>query len=470
MNPFPFKNPLKRRHKGFILPLTLFVCMILLSIATSISVLLAKEIYFSRITKLSQVAYYAADDGLMCAAMIDEKFVDPDTGLGIFPYDAITTSQSVLNKINTERTNAGLAAITLNDIECATSSVFDPAITGIVSTPKTFNVGGSNQNGMSTTFNMKMDLGGGEYRCATVSVNKTPSYRQIIARGFAHCGNLSAYPIERAVISTSVNSYYDPVVVPGQTAFVLTSGSSWQVPPGTNTIKVWAIGSGGGGAGTPANPPTAGGSGAAGGVAYKTYAVTPGQTVTYSVGAGGAGSLGALNGASGNQTTVTVPGYSPLVALGGNGGWYNNTSASAGGSGSGGDGAVAGGNGAGVSGNNGGSGGAGLGLANGSSGSCSGENGAQANDVSGLFSVVSAAGYPTTGPGSRGATNCSSPVVDNEHGTNATGFGSGGGGAGRSGGNGGNGLYGGGGGGAAGGNIVHTGGNGGGGAVVISTQ
>lgn len=470
MNLLFLKTLLRRKPDGFILPLTLFVCMILLSIATSISVLLAKEVYFSRLTRLSQVAYYAADDGLMCAAMIDDKFIDPDTGLGIFPYDINTTAQSVLDKINAERAEDGLPQILLNDIKCATSAIFDSAVTGLSSEAKSFSVGGTTQDGVSTTFSMRMDLGGGDYRCASVSINKTPAYRQIISRGFASCTTVSAFPIERAVVSTSVNSYYDPVVSTGQTAYVLTSGSSWQVPLDVTSIKVWAVGAGGGGAGTPVSSGnTAGGAGAGGGVAYKTYAVLPGQMISYSVGASGVGASGGSDGANGGQTTVTVGGQLPLTATGGEGGNYNSTSIAFGGDGFNGD-FMIGGDGEGSSGNSGGAGGGGTGAAMGSSVQCSGANGAQGGDVDGMFAVVTAAGYPTVGPGSRGSSNCSSPIVDTEHGTDATGFGSGGGGAGRSGGNGGDGLYGGGGGGAAGGNTSHTGGNGGSGAVVISIQ
>jgi hypothetical protein len=64
-----------------VLPLTLIICVIILTISAGISIILAKELYFSRLSRLSQVAYYAADDGMMCATMIDDKYIDPDTGL-----------------------------------------------------------------------------------------------------------------------------------------------------------------------------------------------------------------------------------------------------------------------------------------------------------------------------------------------------------------------------------------------------
>jgi hypothetical protein len=54
----------KHKTKGFVLPLTLLICMIMLMIATGISIILAKELYFSKLSRLSQIAYYAADSGL----------------------------------------------------------------------------------------------------------------------------------------------------------------------------------------------------------------------------------------------------------------------------------------------------------------------------------------------------------------------------------------------------------------------
>lgn len=202
------KNLLKKitlfRIRGFVLPLTLIVCIIILTIATGISIILAKELYFSKLSRLSQAAYFAADNGLMCATMIDDKYTDPNTGLGIFQYNNLVTSQMVLDKINTTRVANGLSALTLNDIKCATSDIFNSSITAYSVVPFTrINAAGNPDNGQTTTFNMKMSLGAGEYRCATVSINKTTVYRQIISRGFATCNSVVQYPVERAIVSTS---------------------------------------------------------------------------------------------------------------------------------------------------------------------------------------------------------------------------------------------------------------------------
>ncbi len=192
------------RTRGFVLPLTLIICVIILTIATSISIILSKELYFSRLSRLSQIAYYAADNGLMCATMIDDQYYDQETGLGIFQYNNLVTSQMVLDKVNVQRVAGGLSSLSLYDIKCAASSIFDTSVSNYAVVPfSRIDSAGNPDTGQTSTFNMRMDLGGGEYRCATVLVNKTPTYRQIISRGFASCGSVYAYPIERAIVSTA---------------------------------------------------------------------------------------------------------------------------------------------------------------------------------------------------------------------------------------------------------------------------
>ncbi len=198
--PTPFHFP--KRTRGFILPLALVMCIIILTISTGISYILAKEIYFSRLSRLSQVAYYAADNGMMCALMVDDTYIDPDTGLGIFQYTNTITAQDVLTKINTNRANNGLPALSLNNIKCATSDIFGGTSNYAVS-PLAGQVDGSGNQIYSTTFSMTMDLGDGTTRCAQITINKTAKYRQIISRGFASCSTTSKYRIERAVINTT---------------------------------------------------------------------------------------------------------------------------------------------------------------------------------------------------------------------------------------------------------------------------
>ena len=130
---------------------------------------------------------------------------------------------------------------------------------------------------------------------------------------------------------------------------------SWTVPEGVSQIRAFVVGGGGGGlyTGTYA-------SGAGGGYAEKVITVTPGQIISYTVGAGG--NIGTPTGNSGGTSSFG----SVISATGGGGG--PESGSAAGGSGTGGDINKSGGNGsAGTSG--GGGGGAGHAYGNGSPGS-----------------------------------------------------------------------------------------------------
>ena len=190
------------RSRGFILPMTLLVCSIILTVATGISVILAKELYFSKVSRESQLAYYAADDAMMCAIMVDDQYVDTESGIGIFPYNALSDNPLedvllVLDKVNIERQSRNLSSLVLNDIKCATAPIFDNTISSITFTPDLVS------GGMTSIYSMRMTLGDGTYRCALVSVYKTETYRQIISRGFSSCGGGASKPIERAIINTT---------------------------------------------------------------------------------------------------------------------------------------------------------------------------------------------------------------------------------------------------------------------------
>jgi hypothetical protein len=130
--------------------------------------------------------------------------------LGIFPYNGLSEAnsymQTVINNVNTERQTRGYASITINDIKCATTPVFNSSISSFSTTPFTrVNSIGVTENGQKSSFSMKMDLGDGTFRCSAVSVYKTYNYRQIIARGFTSCANGNNYTsiIERAIINTT---------------------------------------------------------------------------------------------------------------------------------------------------------------------------------------------------------------------------------------------------------------------------
>ena len=89
-------------------------------------------------------------------------------------------------------------------------------------------------------------------------------------------------PIQQALI---VESSGTPSTPPGQAEFLSNGTFSWTAPAGVTSVCVVCIGGGGGG-GTSASYQAGGG----GGTAYKNnIPVTPGQSYTVVVGAGGAG-------------------------------------------------------------------------------------------------------------------------------------------------------------------------------------
>ncbi|MCC7333282.1 MAG: gliding motility-associated C-terminal domain-containing protein [Flavobacteriales bacterium] len=127
--------------------------------------------------------------------------------------------------------------------------------------------------------------------------------------------------------------------------FTTPGTTTWVVPPCVTsiTVHVWGGGGGGGGAASNQNQSddeacSQGGGGGGGGFAGRTYSVTPGETYTIVVGAGGTGGPGgtsnatANNGGNGGTSKfygpATIP-FGDLTGYGGNGGggaWSKNTS------------------------------------------------------------------------------------------------------------------------------------------------
>ena len=136
------------------------------------------------------------------------------------------------------------------------------------------------------------------------------------------------------------SSYSQNVIV-----FSTPGAGSWVVPCGVTHITIEIYGGGGGGGGS--NSTTIGGGGGGGGeFASNSWFVTPGEIITYTIGAGGAGGGPAGNGANGGQTNLAP--WAGMSAFGGSGGLCENLGGGAGAGGTGGApifGPVAGGNG-----------------------------------------------------------------------------------------------------------------------------
>ena len=109
----------------------------------------------------------------------------------------------------------------------------------------------------------------------------------------------------------------------GTDTFTTPSTFNWTVPEGVFSITVTGCGGGGAGGsgdgGANNDGPGFGGGGA--NLVTETLAVSPGDVLTVTVGAGGLGRLG--GGYAGKPTTITGPGVNYNVAGGGGGGaWF----------------------------------------------------------------------------------------------------------------------------------------------------
>lgn len=136
------------------------------------------------------------------------------------------------------------------------------------------------------------------------------------------------YCVVTTSLATATASY-----TPGRQVF--TSSGTFTIPSGVTVIKVTAVGGGGGGGG--ANTQNSAGGGGGGGTAIKLLTgLTPGNTLTVSVGSAGAGgSVSGSNGSTGGTSQVSsgTQTITTIQALGGSGGSRDLSAANTGGSG-----------------------------------------------------------------------------------------------------------------------------------------
>jgi hypothetical protein len=150
-----------------------------------------------------------------------------------------------------------------------------------------------------------------------------------VTRGVARYWD-SFTPPARALPETGGKSFVVQNINAGVVQRFTTVGTTaWTAPLDVTQVEVLVVAGGGGGMGGWGGG--AGGGGAGGLIYNNSYPVTPGQTYTVSVGAGGA-SKNATSG-TGNNGSNSV--FGSLIAIGGGGGGSNGLPGAAGGSGGG---------------------------------------------------------------------------------------------------------------------------------------
>ena len=120
------------------------------------------------------------------------------------------------------------------------------------------------------------------------------------------------YKNEYDTLNATINSNKAPAA-PGQ--IVYTSSGTFTVPTGVTSISCVVVGGGGGSTGSPGTGEYSGAGGGGGGLAYGTFSVTAGSTVTLSTNKAG----------TGGESKLTYGGTDMLIAYGGSGGAYGTT-------------------------------------------------------------------------------------------------------------------------------------------------
>ena len=117
---------------------------------------------------------------------------------------------------------------------------------------------------------------------------------------------------------------------------IFTASGTFTVPAGVSRVFVSLVGGGGGGAGAISGAPYTPGGGGAGGVQYRVpLAVTPGQAIAVTIGAGGAAGLGSNYGgsyANSNGASGGASSFGALLTVSGGGGGRCQSGDSGGGS------------------------------------------------------------------------------------------------------------------------------------------
>lgn len=238
LNIFNMKKFFKKNNKrdsGFILAFTLVIMSILLMVSLSVSRIIAKEMYFSKLIELSKSTYFAADSGIECAKYLESNFKDLTSGSSLIlnststgdgNLDFITNAnQNIFYASSTviTSTNIGsLAGVYCNSDDPSYNQVFG----AYASTPQavennldnnlsSFNVIGDSTHATTTLGlilkNIDPNTGNVNTRCALVVIFKertsvatdtTVSFG-IISTGYSNCDSQSRSRVSRTIFESS---------------------------------------------------------------------------------------------------------------------------------------------------------------------------------------------------------------------------------------------------------------------------
>lgn len=235
MSTINFSKTNKKRDSGFILAFTLIIVSILLLVSLSVSRIIVKEMFFSKLVELSKTTYFTADSGIECARYLDSNFKDltignslilnsspSSDGLSDFNTNA---SQNVFFASSTVVSSTGLSSPsqiycnsddhTYNQIFGTYATTPQAVVTNLNNQISSFNVVG-NANNATTTFGLilkDIDPNTGEKntRCVLVIFAKeksnfatsTAASFAIISTGYSSCDASNRTRVSRTISESS---------------------------------------------------------------------------------------------------------------------------------------------------------------------------------------------------------------------------------------------------------------------------
>lgn len=238
------KKNIKNRNNqgGYILAFTLIIMSILLIVSLSVSRIIAKEMYFSKLIELSKSTYFAADSGIECAKYLDSVFKDITFGNSII-LNSTSTADGNFDFINNANQYVFFSSSTVilstnitspsgiycnsddntynqifgayNQIFGAYASTPDAVENNLNNELSSFNIVGDSTHA-TTTFGLILkdidpNTGNIKTRCAlvvfykerfSVATDTTVSFG-IISTGYSNCDNQSRSRVSRTIFESS---------------------------------------------------------------------------------------------------------------------------------------------------------------------------------------------------------------------------------------------------------------------------
>jgi hypothetical protein len=225
----------KKRDGGYILAFTLVIVSILLLVSLSVSRIIAKEMFFSKLIELSKTTYFAADSGIECAKYLDSNFKDLTLGTSLIlnstssddgNYDFTANSnQNIFFASSTVIANTGITSPsgiycnsddgTYNQVFGAYASTPQAVETNLSNRLSSFNVIGDGTDA-TTTFGLILkdtdpNTGEQNIRCALVIFSKQKSNVatdtavsfEIISTGYSSCDPNNRSRVSRTIFESS---------------------------------------------------------------------------------------------------------------------------------------------------------------------------------------------------------------------------------------------------------------------------